>query len=327
MGCDGGTIPRRDELVRLKKKPEQKDKDAERSFKWRNCALSQQPLQEPVVACGLGRLYSKSSVLEALLDKDSKPESISHIKNLKDIKDLKLIKNPAYKATEHTEGTVGEGHAPYICPISGWEMSGKFRFVFLWSCGCVLAERALKEVKQNLCHMCQQPFTDNDVVILNGTDEDIEKLKEKMILRVANRKNTKKSKADKTEKLEIKTEPATPSTSTATEVVSDTDIKKENGVKDEPQAGPSVVKKEIETIPLSLPKYNPNKIARQHFGSTKRVHSTELAQDPSYKKTKKDYSVAKDPQTSEVYKSLFTSHQSDQNQTRAHWVTYNPFYN
>lgn len=61
----------------------QKDKDAERSFKWRNCALSQQPLQEPVVACGLGRLYSKSSVLEALLDKERKPESINHIKNLK----------------------------------------------------------------------------------------------------------------------------------------------------------------------------------------------------------------------------------------------------
>ena len=29
MGCDGGTIPRRDELVKVKKKPEQKDKDAE----------------------------------------------------------------------------------------------------------------------------------------------------------------------------------------------------------------------------------------------------------------------------------------------------------
>lgn len=61
----------------------QKDKDAERSFKWRNCALTQEPLQEPVVACGLGRLYSKSSVLEALLDKDTKAESINHIKNLK----------------------------------------------------------------------------------------------------------------------------------------------------------------------------------------------------------------------------------------------------
>ena len=29
MGCDGGTIPTRDELVRLKKKPEQKDKNSE----------------------------------------------------------------------------------------------------------------------------------------------------------------------------------------------------------------------------------------------------------------------------------------------------------
>lgn len=326
MGCDGGTIPRRDELVRLKKKPEQKDKDAERSFKWRNCALSQQPLQEPVVACGLGRLYSKSSVLEALLDKETKSESISHIKNLKDLKDLKLANNPAYKATDHSEGSVGEGNAPYICPISGLEMSGKFRFVFLWSCGCVLAERALKEVKQNLCHMCQQPFTDNDIVVLNGTDEDITKLQEKMEVRVANRKSTKKSKASKTEKVEIKAEPATPTTSSSTEV--ETPEIKDNGIKEEPQAGPSnAVKKEIETIPLSLPKYNPNKQARGHFGSTKRVHPTELAQDPSYKKTKKEYSVAKDPQTSEVYKSLFTSHKTDQNQKRAHWVTYNPFYN
>lgn len=66
---------------------------------------------------------------------------------------MNLIKNPAYVPTDHTDGAVGEGNAPYICPISGIEMSGKFRFVFLWSCGCVLAERALKEVKQNLCHM------------------------------------------------------------------------------------------------------------------------------------------------------------------------------
>ncbi|KAJ0182784.1 hypothetical protein K1T71_002153 [Dendrolimus kikuchii] len=313
MGCDGGTIPRRDELVRMKKKPEQKDKDAERSFKWRNCALSQEPLQEPIVACGLGRLYSKSSVLEALLDKDTKSESISHIKNLKDIKDLKLTKNPAYTPADTTDGSISES-SPYICPISGIEMSGKFRFVFLWSCGCVLAERALKEVKQNLCHMCQQPFTDNDVIILNGTEEDIESLKEKMIVRLANRKGSKKPKEKiKTENVEVKTEPATPSTS--------------SGINKEDEPGPSNVKKEIDTIPLSLPKFNPNKQARGHFGSSKRVASTDLVSDPSYKKTKKDYSVAKDPQSSEVFKSLFTSHKDDKQQQRAHWVTYNPFYN
>ncbi|KAI8438037.1 hypothetical protein MSG28_010689 [Choristoneura fumiferana] len=331
MGCDGGTIPRRDELVRVKKKPEQKDKDAERSFKWRNCALSQQPLQAPVVACALGRLYSKSSVLEALLDKDTKPDSISHIKNMKDIKDLKLVKNPAYVATEHTDGAVGEGSAPYICPISGIEMTGKFRFVFLWSCGCVLAERALKEVKQNLCHMCQQPFTDNDVVVLNGTEDDIELLKVKMATRLANRK-TKKSKAEKAIKIETVTSASstiTNSTSTGTsEEQSESTIKKSE-IKIEPEAGSSqAFKKEIETIPLSLPKYNPNKVPRGHFGSNKRAFgSNDLIQDPSYKKTKKDYSIAKDPQSSEVYKSLFTSHTSDQNQQRAHWVTYNPFYN
>ncbi|CAK1544401.1 unnamed protein product [Leptosia nina] len=311
MGCDGGTIPRRDELVRLKKKPEQKDKDAERSFKWRNCALSQQPLQEPVVACGLGRLYSKSSVLEALLDKETKPDSISHIKNLKDIKDLSLIKNPAYKHTEHTDGAVGEGSAPYICPISGLEMTGKFRFIFLWSCGCVLAERALKEVKQNLCHMCQQPFTDNDVVVLNGTDEDIENLKEKMTVRVTSRK-TKKVKG---EKVAIKTEPEVSTSQEPQPCSSKHDDKIQ-------------VKKETpDTIPLSLPKFNPNKQARGHFGSYKRAYSNGLQQDPSYKKTKKEYSIANDPQSSEVYKSLFTSHKSEEEQKRAHWVTYNPFYN
>ncbi|XP_049873979.1 replication termination factor 2 [Pectinophora gossypiella] len=322
MGCDGGTIPRRDELVRMKKKPEQKDKDAERSFKWRNCALSQQPLQQPIVACGLGRLYSKSSVLEALLDKETKPESINHIKNLKDIKDLKLTNNPAYKATEHTEGAVGDGSAPYICPISGLEMTGKFRFVFLWSCGCVLAERALKEVKGSVCHMCQQPYTDNDVIVLNGTEEDITLLQEKMAVRVASRKSGKKSK-DKTEKIEVKAEPSTPRTP-ATSTVTSADVE---NVKEEPVAGSSQVKKEMDTIPLSLPKFNPNKQARGHFGSSKRAYPTQLADDPSYKKTKKDYSVAKDPQTSEVYKSLFTSHKSEQKQERAHWVTYNPFYN
>lgn len=45
------------------------------------------------------------------------------------------------------------------------------------------------------------------------------------------------------------------------------------------------------------------------------------------KKIKADYSVAKDPNASDVYKSLFTSHKSEKEQGRAHWITYNPFYN
>ena len=50
-------------------------------------------------------------------------------------------------------------------------------------------------------------------------------------------------------------------------------------------------------------------------------------EDPSEAKIRPSYSVAKDPNASEVYKSLFTTHNKARNQTKAHWVTYNPFYN
>ena len=57
MGCDGGTIPKRHELVRTKKKPEEKDKVSDLASKWQYCALSNQPLKEPIVACELGRYF------------------------------------------------------------------------------------------------------------------------------------------------------------------------------------------------------------------------------------------------------------------------------
>ena len=33
----------------------QKDRDAELGAKWKHCAMSQEPLQQPIVACELGR--------------------------------------------------------------------------------------------------------------------------------------------------------------------------------------------------------------------------------------------------------------------------------
>ena len=43
MGNDGGSIPTRDELVKVAKKPEQKDREGHRLYKWQHCALSQEP--------------------------------------------------------------------------------------------------------------------------------------------------------------------------------------------------------------------------------------------------------------------------------------------
>lgn len=61
----------------------QKDKDSELAFRWRHCSITQQPLQKPIVACGLGRLYSKVSLIEGLLDRSTLPETAQHIKSLK----------------------------------------------------------------------------------------------------------------------------------------------------------------------------------------------------------------------------------------------------
>lgn len=104
----------------------QKDKESERRFRWRHCAITQQKLQQPIVMCGLGRLYSKQSVIEALLNK-SMPESSSHIKSLKDVKDLKLTANPAYSEEE-------DKSAPFICALIGLEMSGQFRKFVYFKC-------------------------------------------------------------------------------------------------------------------------------------------------------------------------------------------------
>ena len=42
---------------------------------------------------------------------------------------------------------------------------------------------------------------------------------------------------------------------------------------------------------------------------------------------KSDYKISNDPEASKVFKSLFTSSDKAKNQTKAHWITYNPFYN
>ncbi|KAK0161113.1 hypothetical protein PV327_009626 [Microctonus hyperodae] len=289
MGCDGGTIPRRDELVRIKKKPEQKDKDAELAFRWRHCTIKQLPLQQPIVACGLGKLYSKEAVIEGLLDRTILPESAVHIKNLKDVKSLNLTPNPVYddNKAEKGDGYVDGGRSPYICPIIGLEMNGKYKFCFLWTCGCVMSERALKHVKSTICHSCQTPYEPSDVVIMNADGDDLIHMQENIVARKANKKSKKRA---------------------VTEEQTGDDVKSEINLKKK-------IKKEEKVTSSNA-----------HKPSTSNDNRNE-PQDPAFRKAKETYSVAKDPNASEVLKSIFTSHKSAEEQTRAHWITYNPFYN
>lgn len=202
MGCDGGTIPKRHELVKGPKKVEKVDKNAELAAKWKYCALSQEKLRRPIVACELGRLYNKDAVIEYLLDKSAErpnAEAVTHIRGIKDIKELNLTDNPEWEGERrNAKGDRYEDiHCGmFICPVVGLEMNGKHRFCYLQTCGCVFSDRALKEVKTEICHKCGDPFKDEDIVVLNGTKEEVQKLREKMEERRAKAK-TKKSKKSK----------------------------------------------------------------------------------------------------------------------------------
>jgi hypothetical protein len=70
MGCDGGSIPKRSELVKTKKRQrEDADKTAASINEWFYCALSKEPLRPPLVSCALGKLYNKDAIYEFLLDR------------------------------------------------------------------------------------------------------------------------------------------------------------------------------------------------------------------------------------------------------------------
>ncbi|CAG9769308.1 unnamed protein product [Ceutorhynchus assimilis] len=312
MGCDGGTIPRRDELVRVKKKPEQKDKDAELAALWKCCAITQEALREPIVMCHLGKLYNKMALIEALLDRSALAEEFRHIKNLKDVKNLRLTKNPEYKIDEDKKGgAVDHRGSPYICPVLGLEMSGKFRFVAVWNCGCVFSERAYKEIGTKNCHKCTKPFEDDDIVILNGTTTDVELMQGRMELRKAKNKDKKK----------IKVEPATPSTTTSATIVSD--------------SGSCLLEPNKKANKRTLTKTEEisKKLKIETGGSTSLskignvISSGKVTNAEEVRKMTSDYSIAQDKKATDVYKSIFTTHKSEKEQERAHWVTYNPFYN
>lgn len=147
------------------------------------------------------------------------------------------------------------------------------------------------------------------MIILNGNEEDIDLMRTKMDARVASRKSSKKDKQKK-EKTDIKTE------SVGQEASSSSTVKVEKSSKEPAAAGSST----------STAAPGPSSSKAPSDKLLKRGKMDKLGA-PEFKKAKEDYSVAEDPKASAVFKSLFTSHESEQKQDRAHWVTYNPHYN
>ncbi|XP_041804208.1 replication termination factor 2 [Chelmon rostratus] len=303
MGCDGGTIPKRHELVKGPKKVEKVDKNAELAAKWKYCALSQEKLRRPIVSCELGRLYNKDAVIEFLLDKSAErpnAEAVVHIRGIKDIKELNLTDNPEWEGERrNAKGDRYEDiHCGmFICPVVGLEMNGKHRFCYLQTCGCVFSDRAMKEVKTEICHKCGDPFKVDDVVVLNGTKDEVEKLREKMEERRTKAK-TKKSKKSK----------AAGTVSTPSESKDDTKS---------PQVD------EDGRSPLQNGGDNSQSAVAGPSGSSS---SSKGAKSSTTSATKR--SIQSMEEKSEAFKSLFTTHSSakrTKDQT-SNWVTHTPYH-
>ncbi|CAL8114274.1 unnamed protein product [Orchesella dallaii] len=318
MGCDGGTIPKRDELVKTKKKPEQKDKNAERAFRWKHCAITQQRLQPPVVSCELGRLYNKESVLETLLNKkEPTPDVAAHIRTLRDVKELQLTANPTSTDASSTSAEVGDAYidvqkSKWICPISGQEMNGTFKFSFIWSCGCVLSDKALKEMRKanpesSECLRCQKSFNFEDVILMNPTDEEE---KERQVAKMNTRRLLAKKSKKSSKKREAEVESASSSVGTAEDEGEKVKVEPSKKVVNGGASSSNGLVKPKTKGDIAVP-----------------VKKSKLSSEAGTSNGVKDYSVAKDPNASETYKSLFTTHSTAQSQQKAHWVTYNPFYN
>ncbi|XP_076597439.1 replication termination factor 2 [Chaetodon auriga] len=303
MGCDGGTIPKRHELVKGPKKVEKVDKNAELAAKWKYCALSQEKLRRPIVACELGRLYNKDAVIEFLLDKSAErpnAEAVTHIRGIKDIKELNLTDNPEWEGERrNAKGDRYEDiHCGmFICPVVGLEMNGKHRFCYLQTCGCVFSDRAMKEVKTEICHKCGDPFKDEDVVVLNGTKDEVEKLREKMDERRSKAK-TKKSKKSK-----------------AAETVAPSSESKDD-----------TESPEVDAAGRSSQQNGGDSSQSDVAGPSGSSSSSKGAKSSTASATKR--SIQSMEEKSEAFKSLFTTHSSAKRtkEQTSNWVTHTPYH-
>jgi hypothetical protein len=218
---------------------------------------------------------------------------------------LHLNDNPTFgeedvrTATHAGHNYSDKSRSQWICVVTGLEMNGKFRFVYDWTDGRVLSERAYKLVKEDEATRIVEP----NMVLLNPeTDADIDLMEMRMEGRREREKAEKKAKKqakrkakdDGKEAAEFKV--PTASTSTNGSFMSN------NGTT------------------------SSDKNALSSSSSAAKKSKTTNGKTETDKK-KKEKGVQNDPTKSEVYKSLFDTHKDALNRPKGNWVTFDPRYN
>ncbi|KAK1767878.1 Rtf2 RING-finger-domain-containing protein [Phialemonium atrogriseum] len=198
MGNDGGSIPKRRELVKSPpRNPTVSQLKATAleslTHAWTHDALTSEPLTlESVVSDWRGRLYNYETVLEKLMPSDDSNNNdddnttpatangeskelnfaSTGIKSLRDVVKLKFKRYspPGEK-----------GREIWACPLSLKELGPATKAVYLVPCGHVFAEVSIKTIQEELCPECSESFeSDNVIDILPTEQSDMERLSKRM---------------------------------------------------------------------------------------------------------------------------------------------------
>jgi hypothetical protein len=170
MGNDGGSIPKRRELVKeaakaLTTTQAKEQLTEQQEYHWSTCPLSRKPLATPVVSDAAGTLYNKDSVIEFLLKEDGREKEEAgkvadvrsegqfvelgcvgdRVKGLKDVVEVKF----EIGAVEAKEGSGRSEN--WVCPITGRELGPGAKAVYIVPCGHAFAGSVVKEVAGSVC--------------------------------------------------------------------------------------------------------------------------------------------------------------------------------
>jgi hypothetical protein len=156
MGNDGGSIPKRSELVKEAAKAlttaQIKEAQTEQQeYAWSTDPLTRKPLARPVVSDAAGVLYNKDSIIEFLLKEEDDAEK-AEMKKVGGVKDSELgtfgDRVKGLKDVVEVQKTLGE---KWKCPITGERLGLGSKAVYIVPCGHAFAGSVVKEVAENVC--------------------------------------------------------------------------------------------------------------------------------------------------------------------------------
>lgn len=179
MGNDGGSIPKRNELVKEAAKAltaaQIKEAQTEQQeYGWTTDPLTRKPLARPVVSDGAGVLYNKESIIEYLLKEEggekAEMRKVGGVKGTAEggfselgtfgdrVKGLKDVVEVNFEISTAESEVDGRGER-WVCPITGNALGPGTKAVYIVPCGHAFAGSVVKEVNETTClTVCSLPF-------------------------------------------------------------------------------------------------------------------------------------------------------------------------